>query len=102
MKITQNKKNELVDRMYDAIVDRKDTCDTAKDCADVAISYFNELLGKLIEEQEESAHYYYNRDEECITDEQKERSYGRADGIKEVIEELEMMVNKMEGNIITK
>lgn len=41
--ITENKKNELIDRMHDAIVDNDNVCDTAKDCADVAISFIDEL-----------------------------------------------------------
>lgn len=49
-------------------------------------------LEKLIEKYEEEAHHFYNRDEECATNEQKERSYGKADGIKAVLEDLEPLV----------
>jgi hypothetical protein len=47
--ITENKKNELIDRMHDAIVDNDNVCDTAKDCADVAISFTTECCSKLNE-----------------------------------------------------
>ena len=47
--ITENKKNELIDRMHDAIVDNDNVCDTAKDCADVAISFTTEHCSKLNE-----------------------------------------------------
>lgn len=45
--ITENKKNELIDRLHDAINDNDNVCDTAKDCADVAISFTEEILSVL-------------------------------------------------------